>query len=100
MFSGIQEILLIVLIFLGIFLIPRMMKTRPAPQPAGLRRPDLKWSWTLRLAIVGSILWPTCCAFYVKPWQQDVARFAVLGVGPVVVGWSIKWVLAGMKNKR
>lgn len=100
MFSGIQEILIIIIIFLGIFIVPRMMKTKPTPQPQMLRHPDLKWSWTLRLAIVGSLLWPACCALYIKPWQQNATRFTMLGLGPVVIGWSIKWVLAGIKNKR
>ena len=100
MFSGIQEILLILLIISGIFLVPRMMNPRPAPQKVVLRRPALKFSWTLRLAIILSFLWPAACALYFKPWQQNVIPFVTLGIGPVVVGWSLKWVLAGMKNKR
>lgn len=100
MFSGIQEILLIALIVLGIFLIPRMVKPRPAPPKIIFQRPDLRLSWTLRLAIVLSILWPAAWAFYFRPWQQDLASFVALGLGPVAVGWSLKWVLAGLKNKR
>ncbi len=69
MFSGIQEILVIVLVISGIFLIPRMMKPRPAPQKVVLRRAPLELSWTLRLAIILSILWPLACAFYFKPWH-------------------------------
>ena len=100
MFSGIQEILLILLIVLGIFLVPRMMKPRPTPPKVVLRRPVLKFSWTLRLAIVMSVLWPLACAAYFKPWQQAVIPFTVIGIGPVLVGWSVHWVLAGMKNKQ
>ena len=100
MFSGIQEILLIVLIVSGIFLVPRMMKPRPAPPTVLLRRPALKLSWALRLAIVLSLLWPLACALYFKPWQQALIPFAVFGVGPVVVGWSLNWVVAGIKKKR
>jgi hypothetical protein len=100
MFSGIQEILLILLIISGIFLVPRMMNPRPAPQKVVLRPPALKFSWTLRLALILSFLWPVACALYFKPWQQNVIPFVTLGIGPVVVGWSLKWVLAGMKNKR
>jgi predicted Na+-dependent transporter len=100
MFSGIQEILVIVLIVLGIFLVPRMVKPRPAPPKRVPRRSALKLSWPLRLGIVVSVLWPVACALYFRPWQQDVIRFTTLGIGPVVVGWSLKWVLAGMKNKR
>lgn len=100
MFSGIQEILLIILIVSGIFLLPRMMKSRPAAPKVTVRRPSLKLSWTLRLAIILSILWPVACALYFKPWQHDAISFAAIGIGPVVVGWSVRWVLAGMKNKR
>ena len=100
MFSGIQEILLIVLIVSGIFLVPRMMKPKPASPTVLLRRPTLKFSWALRLAIVLSLLWPLACALYFKPWQHTLIPFAVIGLGPVVVGWSLHWVVAGMKNKR
>jgi hypothetical protein len=100
MFSGIQEILLILLIISGIFLVPRMMNPRPAPQKVVLSRPGLKLSRTLRLAIILSILWPAACALYFKPWYQNGIPFVTVGMGPVVIGWSLKWVLAGMKNKR
>ncbi|MCB2149206.1 MAG: hypothetical protein KQI81_22185 [Deltaproteobacteria bacterium] len=100
MFSGIQEILLIVLIISGLFLVPRMMNPKASPPQVVLRRPALKFSWTLRLALIVSILWPVACALFFKPWQQDVIPFTTVGIGPVVVGWSIKWVLAGMNNKR
>ncbi len=99
MFSGIQEILLIVLIVLGIFLVPRMLKPLPAPQKVVLHRPAMKFSWTLRLAIVISILWPLACAVYFRPWQQAKILSAVIGIGPVVVGWSVYWVVAGIKKR-
>jgi hypothetical protein len=100
MFSGIQEILIILLVVVGIFLVPRMMNPRPAPQKVTLRRPVRRFSWTLRLAIVVSILWPLACAVYFKPWQHNGIPFTVIGIGPVVVGWSVSWVLAGMRNKQ
>lgn len=100
MFSGIQEVLLIVLILLGIFLVPRMVKPRQLPQKVVLRRPNLKLSGALRLAIVMSILWPLAWAAYLKPWQHAAIPFTVIGIGPVVVGWSVNWIVAGMKNKR
>jgi hypothetical protein len=100
MFSGMQEILVIVLIFLGIFLLPRMVRPRPASRKVVLVRPALTLSWPLRLALVLSILWPVACALYFRPWQQNAIRFTTLGIGPVAVGWSLKWILAGMKNKR
>ena len=101
MFSGIQEILLIVLILLAIFLIPRMIKPRPSSEPMRVRRPAFFLSWTQRLAIVASLLWPIGCALYFKPWQQQAfIPFALIGIGPVVVAWSLNWVVAGIKKKR
>ncbi len=99
MFSGIQELLLIVLILLGIFLVPRMLKPLPAPRKPMLRHPVPRFSWSLRLAIILSILWPAAWALYFQPWQRNGIAFVVLGIGPVAVGWSLKWVIAGMKNK-
>lgn len=100
MFSGIQEILLIVLILLGIFLVPRMMKPQQAPRRMAERPPVPPFSWTLRLAIVLSLLWPVFWALYLKPWQQDITAFAFVGIGPVAIGWGFKWILAGMRNRR
>jgi hypothetical protein len=100
MFSGIQEILVIVLIISGVFLVPRMMNPRPAPQKVVLRRAPLRLSWRFRLAIILSVLWPLACALFFKPWHQGLVPFATLGIGPVVVGWSLRWVLAGMKSRR
>jgi hypothetical protein len=100
MFSGIQEILLIVVILLGIFLLPRMLKPQPPPRETIRRRPIPRLSWTLRLAIVVSILWVAAWTIHLKPWRQDVTPFVLVGLGPVVVGWSLRWVLAGLKNKR
>jgi hypothetical protein len=98
MFSGIQEVLLIVLIVLGIFLVPRMMGPKPEAKQPIVRRPARSISWRLRLCIVLSILWPLCCAVYFKPWNQDILRFSVIGIGPVVLGWSVSWILAGMRR--
>jgi hypothetical protein len=100
MFSGTQEILLIVLIVAGIFVVPRMMKPREPVPTRKMRHPALRLSWTLRLAIVLSILWPIGCGLYFKPWQNNATTFAVAGIGPVVVGWSLKWVASGMRNRR
>ena len=99
MFSGFQEILLIGLIIVGIFILPRMIKPQPPPKKMTLRRPRPRLTRSLRLAVVISILWPVCWALTIKPWQQNGVLFAVVGLGPVVIGWSVKWILAGMKNK-
>jgi len=98
MFSGIQEVLLIVLIVLGIFLIPRMMSPKPQARKPIVRRPARRLSWKMRLSLVLSVLWPLSCAVYFKPWNQDIVRFAIIGLGPVVLGWSVSWIKEGMKK--
>ena len=100
MFSGIQEILIIVLIVLGLFLVPRMMPPRPAVQRPLVRWPGLRISWPLRLAMVLSILWPVAWALYLRPWRQEALPFALIGIGPVAIGWSLKWVIDGIKKGR
>lgn len=102
MFSGFQEILLIGLIIVGILVLPRMIKPQQAPPQIASYRPTSRLTWTFRLAIVLSILWPAGWTLYFKPWHQQssVVPLILVGIGPVVVGWCIKWVLAGMKNKR
>lgn len=100
MFSGLQEIVVIVLIVLGLILVPRMMAPRPAPRQPLVRHPALRITWTVRLAIVLSILWPLAWALYIKPWQHDAVRFALVGIGPVAIGWSLKWVLDGISKRR
>lgn len=100
MFSGFQEILLILLIVLGIFLVPRLMKPPPAAQPALLRPPVAALSRMGRLAIVLSILWPLVWAIIMEPWKRDAVRFLAVGIGPVGIAWSLKWILAGRQNKR
>ncbi|BBO87092.1 hypothetical protein [Desulfosarcina ovata] len=100
MFSGIQEILIILLIVLGIFMIPRMLSPRHPPQQTIVRRSGPTLSRPMRFAIVLSLLWPAAWAVCFKPWQNGLAAFSLWGIGPVVLAWSLKWVLAGKKNKR
>jgi hypothetical protein len=100
MFSGIQEILIVALIISGLFLVPRIRKPQAGPSRIIFQRPDRTLSWTLRLAIVLSVLWPVAWALFFKPWQHNGVVFATVGIGPVVVGWSLRWVLAGLKNRR
>ena len=100
MFSGVQEILLISAIILGLFFIPRMVKPRTcAGNKAVPTRPVPHLTWKLRLAVVISVIWPAAWALHFRPWQHNAGAFAVVGIGPVVIGWSLKWVLAGMKHK-
>jgi hypothetical protein len=104
MLSGIQEILVIVLILLAILFIPRMMspKRPQKPKPKAFqplkRIKGLGVRW--RIAIVVSLLWLLGAAVYCRPWQSPVEMYLLLGVGPVILGWCVSWVVAGIRPRR
>ncbi len=100
MFSGFQEILLLALIGLGIFLIPRMMpnsrKTVKTERPVGILT---ALSGKMRLALVISVIWPLIVAFYIAPWADDLNLFLIIGPGVVITGWGTAWVISGFKQR-
>ncbi|RTZ99370.1 MAG: hypothetical protein DSY89_08535 [Deltaproteobacteria bacterium] len=96
--SGIQEILIIVLIILGILFIPRMTGS-PAAVQQKATFPRRRLSGFIRLVIVVSVLWPLGFAVYYRLWQGHSTAFYVYGLGPVIVGWSLYWVMAGFIKK-
>ena len=102
MFSGIQEILLILLIVLAIVFLPRMTGRRQTPvaKGHGRRRPYLRLSGPLRLAILGSIAWLFMAAVYFEPWHRDLPPFLYAGAGPVALFWGILWIAAGFRKNR
>lgn len=90
---GLQEILIISAIVVGAILIPRMAhQNKPAPR---LVRPPKKLSGRKRLAIAASLIFPLVMAAVMKPWQNDPIMFLYIGVGPVILGWLLFWVLQG-----
>ena len=98
MFSGIQEILLLVIIILGILFLPRILNRGPETRQA-VPRPANEVSGKMRLAIAASVLWPAVTAAFLKPWEQDLSRYLYLGLGPVALIWIIYWVLNGFRKK-
>ncbi len=101
MFSGIQEILVLVAIILGILFLPRILnrgqgktdKTAVAP------RREVALSGKMRLAIAASVLWPAAMAAFLQPWKEDLFLFLYIGPGPVAVGWIVFWVYTGFLRK-
>ena len=100
--SGFQELLLIAVILLAIFFVPRLTarnKTQPPLRPA-VRRPPLQLSAWLRLAILVSVVWLCGCLLYFRPWQGGYYGFAAVGCLPLAVAWGLRWVLAGYRANR
>ncbi len=53
----------------------------------------------MRLALVASFLWPALMILYLKPGPETALPFAYLGLGPVVLGWAVYWVVLGYRRK-
>jgi hypothetical protein len=98
MFTGIQEILILVVIILGILFLPRILNRGQEKEPAG-PVPPFVLSGKLRLAIAASILWPAVVAAFIQPWKSDLIPFLYLGLGPVALMWIMYWVLIGFRKK-
>lgn len=95
--SGLQEILVIVLLFVLIFFLPRRLGKGGSKKAGGMLQ---TLSGRLRLAMVVSVVWLLAWAAYFRPWSGGLLGFALVGLGPVVLGWGILWVLDGFKKKR
>ena len=97
MFSGIQEILVLVAIILGILFLPRILNRNP--EKKATLRPAVVLTGKTRLAIAASILWPAAMAAFMQPWKNDLFPFLYIGLGPVILGWIIFWVYTGSIRK-
>ena len=98
MFSGIQEILVLVVIILGILFLPRILN-RGQEISSAVPRPAIVISGKMRLAIAASVLWPAVMAVFMQPWQKDLFHYVLIGIGPVALVWIIYWVLTGFWKK-
>lgn len=102
MFSGLQEILLIALIVLGIMVLPRLLDRRRFPasdshSKSGIR---LRLTGFLRLAIFVSIAWLLATAAYLEPWEHPGQQYIFVGAGPVAVFWGLSWIISGFRKYR
>jgi hypothetical protein len=93
---GLNEILIIVAIVLGLLFVPRMIARRQQQPPAF---PKIKLSGKIRIALAASVLYPALAAAYFQPWHQDQIVFLYIGIGPVVLAWLVCWVYLGFKKK-
>ena len=98
MFSGIQEILVLLAIIVGIIFLPRILN-RGQENKVAATKPKVVLSGKMRLAIAASVLWPAVMAAYMQPWKHDLFPFLYIGLGPVAVGWILYWIFTGFRKK-
>ena len=92
-----QEFLVVVVIALAVFFLPRVLGRRPEPKPAS-RPPAL--TGRMRLAILITVCWIAGSAVLLKPWQGDALLFLYFGLGPPAISWSAAWVWFGFRTDR
>jgi hypothetical protein len=97
MFTGVQEILILVAIIVGILFLPRILNR--GQESGQVESESFVLSGKMRLAIAASILWPAVIAVLMEPWKKDLFPFLYLGLGPVVLVWAIYWVFVGFRKK-
>ena len=98
MFTGIQEILVLVAIIVGILFLPRILNRGQAKEAAE-SEPPFVLSGKLRMAIGASIIWPAAAAAYLQPWKNDLYTYMFIGLGPVVLVWIVFWIFTGFRKK-
>ena len=95
--AGIQEILTLLLIILGIIFIPRMMSRGKIGNKKEGKKIHL--SGRMRLSIILSIITPMAAALILKPWAHNLVGFISAGIVPVAAGWAAYWIISGFKNQ-
>lgn len=90
-----QEVLVLIVVALVIFYLPRMIGRGRTPEPA--RRPS-PLTGRMRLAILFTVFWIVGSAAVQKPWQGEALSFLLLGLGPAAAAWGGVWVWFGYKK--
>lgn len=93
-----QEILVLIVIVLAIFYLPRVIGRKSAPAREVIRRPALT-GW-MRLAILVTVFWIAGSAVLLKPWQGDILPFLQTGMAPAAALWGSTWVWFGYRKYR
>ncbi len=92
--SGIQEILLLILLALALFAVPRIFKRggRRTRSATGL-------SGRMRLALLLSVAWPLSVGLFRNPLSGSSLAFFCIGIAPVLLAWGLAWVAAGFRRR-
>ncbi len=95
---GYQEILIISAIVFGALVLPRIIKP-PKQAPPRLVKPKKSLTGAVRLAVAASLLYPLVAAAVMRPWQGELIAYLYTGLGPVLMGWLLFWVLRGFRRR-
>lgn len=94
-----QELLVLIVVVLALFYIPRMRGRKPVTEPARRRTSPL--TGRMRLAILLTLFWIAGSAALLEPWQTlDALPFLSFGLGPAAAAWGAAWVWFGYKKYR
>ena len=97
--SGLQEILILVLIIVVLFTLPRILQRGKENRGTASLPQEKPMRGRTRLAILASGLWPAVAAVLLEPWHGEIVPFLVIGLLPVGLGWAIAWVVWGYKKE-
>lgn len=98
MLAGIQEVLTIVLIVVCIIFVPRLFRGGEPSVKRVAFKLKTKFSWQKRLGIVFSVMWPVGAGLFLKPWDNRLLLFLIVGILPVSLGWAVLWIAGGFKK--
>jgi hypothetical protein len=97
-----QEILVMIVVALALFALPRILGKRPESEPMPIRavrrRPAL--TGRMRLAILLTLFWILGAAALLEPWQSDIFPFLYVGLAPPAALWGATWVWFGYRKYR
>lgn len=97
--TGINEILVLVLLIACIFILPRLFK-KDSDRKVSSSKKIKNLSAKIRFSLVLTLTHPIVAALYLKPWENNPIVYLSYGVAPVFLFWAIAWIVAGKKNKR
>ncbi len=95
--AGISEVLILVLIVICLLILPRFFKTDQIKTVQSRKKNML--SPGMRAFIIISIFLPAGTALVVKPWVHHFHWFVSIGILPVLLAWSIYWIIQGFKKR-
>ncbi len=96
--TGVNEILVLILLIVAILILPRMFRSGSVKNEASAKN-LFHLKPLARAGIVLSLLYPVFFALYLKPWEGgQMISFFSIGILPVILAWSVVWIVTGRKS--